>query len=182
MSESDSHFEAPDDSNREPIPEVLYSFYEERPFRLCTRCGESLIDFEEGYRLSKNFKKGEVIIEYALCYPCLEGMMDEASEKSKEALAKFHNDRFRDVSGFHECSLCERTRDQVTGDEYGLVGLCQGHDMIDSAMICIDCMNEMAEIISDETREKWDRFKDENFPGIPADFEPMPSRPTPVMI
>jgi len=30
------------EERREPIPRILYSFYEERPFRTCTRCGESL--------------------------------------------------------------------------------------------------------------------------------------------
>ncbi len=170
------------EENREPIPEVLHSFYEDRPFKSCTRCGESLADFEEGYRLSKNFKKGEVIIEYALCFPCLEGMMDEASDESKEALAKFHSERIRNVSGFDECSLCDRTMSEARGDEYGLMAMCHGTDMFDSAMVCIECMEDMAEIISDETRQSWDRFKEENFPGVPADFEPMPSRPGPVMI
>lgn len=169
------------EERREPIPRILYSFYEERPFRTCTRCGESLAEFEEGYRVSKNFKQDEVIIEYALCFPCLENMMNEASDESKAALARFQNDRLRDVSGFDECSLCERTMAEARGDEYALMAMCQGNDMFDSAMVCIDCMQEMAEIISDETRQSWNRFREENFPGVPADFEPMPSRPAPMI-
>ena len=170
------------EDNREPIPEILHSFYEDRPFKSCTRCGESLADFKDGFRLSKNFKQGEVIIEYALCFPCLETMMDEASDESKEALAKFHEERMRDVSGFDECSLCDRTMAEARDDEYGLMAICHGSDMFDSAMVCIDCIEDMAEIISEETRQSWDRFKEENFPGVPADFEPVPSRPAPVMI
>ncbi|NNE92298.1 MAG: hypothetical protein HKN23_11675 [Verrucomicrobiales bacterium] len=159
---------------REPIPEVLYSFYEERPFRICTRCGESLPEFDEGYRVSKLFKKGEVLMEYALCFPCLEAMMDETSEESKKRLNKFQAERFRNVSGFNDCNLCERTRDQARGDEYSLVGICQANDMLDSGMICIECMEEMAELVSEETRRNWDKFKEENFPGVPADFAPSP--------
>lgn len=165
---------------REPIPEILYSFYEDRPFLTCTRCGESLKDFPEGYKVSKNFKQGEVLIEYALCMPCMESMMDEASEESKRVLQEFQEERFRHVSGFDECALCEKTQATARGEEFGLTGICQGDEMIDSAMVCIECMEEMAEIISDETRGKWNRFREENFPGVPGDFEPMPEKPTPM--
>lgn len=168
--------------NREPIPNVLHSFYEDRPFVSCTRCGESLADFEDGYRISKNFKKGEVLIEYALCMPCLVGMLDEASDESKQRLAEFQEEHYRDVTGFEECALCEQTRDGVRNEEFGLVGVCQGDDMVDSAMICIDCMEAMAEIMSEETRRTWDKFREENFPGVPSDFEPFPPRPTPAVL
>lgn len=165
---------------REPIPEVLHSFYEDRAFKCCTRCGETLADFKDGYKVSKNFKQGEVIIEYALCMPCLENMMNEASEESRRVLDEYHRKHFRNVSGFDECALCEKTRESARGEEFGLSGICQGGDMLDSAMICIDCMETMAEIISDETRGKWNRFREENFPGVPGDFEPMPNKPTPM--
>lgn len=168
------------ESAREPIPSVLHSFYEDRPFVSCTRCGESLRHFEDGYRISKNFKGNEVIIEYALCIPCLTAMLDEASDESKEALADFQAKHYREVSGFNDCALCEKTLDDVRDEEYGLVGVCQGESMLDSAMICFDCMEAMAETMSEETRRTWDRFREENFPGVPADFEPFPSRPTPM--
>ncbi|MEM9018158.1 MAG: hypothetical protein AAGC68_14175 [Verrucomicrobiota bacterium] len=164
----------------EPIPNILHSFYEDRPFVSCTRCGESLKDFEDGYRISKNFKKDEVIIEYALCIPCLNAMLDEASEESKEALARFQAEHYRDVSGFNDCALCDHRLEDVKDGEYGLVGVCQGDSMIDSAMICLGCMEAMSEIMSEETRRTWDRFREENFPGVPADFEPFPSRPAPI--
>lgn len=169
----------PNTPEGEPIPSVLHSFYEDRPFQSCTRCGESLIHFPEGFRISKNFKKGEVLIEYALCLPCLDAMLDEASEESKQRLAEFQAERYREVSGFDECALCDRTREQVRGEEFGLVGVCQGDKMIDSALICIDCMEAMAETMSEETRRTWDKFREENFPGVPSDFEPFPARPEP---
>lgn len=168
---------------REPIPEVLHSFYEERPFVSCTRCGESLSDFKEGFKISKNFKRGEVIVEYALCMPCMEGMMDEASDESKRLIQEFHEERFReDADGFEECSLCEKRKDEARDDEFGLTGICQGDDILDRALVCVDCMEDMAEVISEETRGKWNRFREENFPGVPGDFEPMPDKPTPLLL
>ena len=35
-------------------------------------------------------------------------------------------------------------------------------------------MEEMNALVSEKTRRGWDRFVEENFPGVPADFEPMP--------
>lgn len=158
----------------EPIPEMLHSFYEERPFLTCTRCGESLADFEDGYRISKNYKKGEVLVEYALCMPCLLRMLEESSEESRRNLAKFHEARQRDVSGFDECAFCERTRAAARDEEFGIAGVCQGDLLLDSAMICVDCIEEMHDVLSEETKEVWRRFREENFPGVPADFEPFP--------
>lgn len=181
MSEVNNSADSSPQERRQSIPPILHSFYEERPFLTCTRCGESLQHFKEGFKISKNFKKGEVIIEYAFCMPCVERMMTEASEESRRSLQHFHETRFRNVSGFDECAFCESTRDTVRGDEYGLVGICQGDAMLDSAMICIDCMEEMSEILSDETRRKWTRYREENFPGPPADVEPLPEKLTPMI-
>ena len=53
-----------DESNNLPsekIPEELHSEYEERPFRNCTRCGETLLDYEDGYNVAKIFKSSETI-------------------------------------------------------------------------------------------------------------------------
>lgn len=165
----------------EPIPKVLHSFYEDRPFVSCTRCGESLADFKDGYRISKNFNKEECIIEYALCLPCLDAMLDEASEESKIALSKFQAENIRDVSGFDECALCDKTFDAVKGGDYSFAGVCVGDKMFDSAMICFGCMEMMAEVMSEETRRTWDRFREENFPGIPSDFEPFPNQGAPIV-
>lgn len=159
----------------EAIPALLHSFYEDRPFLTCTRCGESLADFAEGFRISKNYKRGEVVIEYALCMPCLLRMLDEASEESKRNLARFQGERQRDVSGFDECALCEKTRAEARNDEFGVVGMCRGDRMLESAMICLDCMEDMHAVLSEETRKTWDRFREENFPGVPSDFEPFPA-------
>jgi hypothetical protein len=182
MSESETEQEGegkePHRKSRVTIPEILHSFYEDRPFVSCTRCGESLAHFEEGFRISKNFKRGEVLIEYALCMPCLMGMLDEASDESKQNMAEFQAKHHREgITGFEECALCPRTRSEARNDEFGLVGVCHHEAMVDSAMICSECMEAMNGVLSEETRRTWDRFREENFPGVPADFEPYPAQP-----
>ena len=158
-----------------PIPQELYSFYENRPFRSCTRCGEGLYDFKHGYRVSKIYKGDEVIFEYALCTPCLHNIMEESSEESRKRLYDFQMSRLRKVTGFDECVLCDRLEEASMRSEYGLVGICLGEAIVEANKICGLCMEDMSELVSKKTRESWDRFVEENFPGVPADFEPFPS-------
>lgn len=160
----------------DPIPPELHSFYEDRPFRSCTRCGEGLFDFKNGYRVSKVYKGDEVIFEYAMCVPCLQNMMEESSEESRNRLYDFQMSRMRQVAGFDECALCDRGEESSPIPEYGLVGICLGEQIVEANKICGLCMGEMSELISKKTRESWDRFVDENFPGVPADFEAFPVR------
>jgi len=163
-----------------PIPRELYSEYEDRPFRCCTRCGEGLQDYENGYKVSKVFKDGEVIFEYALCFDCLDRMMEESSEESIQRLADFQNERIRpDVEGTYECALCESNRDTMRRQEFALVAACQALNLLESHLICIDCMEEMSSLVSEKTRNEWNRFVEENFPGVPADFMPTPTEGTP---
>ena len=165
-----------------PIPLELYSFYEDRPFHTCTRCGEGLYDFKNGYRVSKVYKGDEVIFEYALCVPCLHNMMEESSEESRQRLYDYQMSRLREVSGFDECALCDRENESSQPLEYGLVGICLGEAIVEANKICGLCMEEMSELVSKKTRESWDRFVEENFPGVPADFEPFPIRNAPTLL
>jgi len=167
---ADGEAPPPQGPGPKPLPEILHSFYEDRPFRTCTRCGESLEHFEEGYRVSKNFRKGEVIIESAFCMPCLNAMFEESSAESREAITRFHEAHARETVGFEECAFCSVRFEEVQDEEYGLVGICQGNDLHDSALICQSCTERIAELLSDETRRTWDRFREENFPGPPPEF------------
>jgi len=98
--------------------------------------------------------------------------MEEASVESRKKLTEFHMKHFRDISTLDECGLCENTAADT--DERGLVGICTDQNLLHSNMICSDCMMKQAELVSKQTRDVWDKFKDENFPGVPTDWEPMP--------
>lgn len=160
-----------------PIPEEMYSEYESRPFRSCTRCGETLHDFKEGYRISKVYRNGEVLFEYALCAPCFLGILEESSDETKEALYEYQKERIRMNTGAEDCVLCAKERDAVDNGEYALVAACLGGQLLDINMVCGHCIESMNGLVSKKTRDVWDRFVQENFPGVPADFEPMPTQP-----
>ena len=74
-----------------PIPEEMYSEYESRPFKTCTRCGETLFDFREGFRISKVYRKGEVLFEYALCAPCFLGILEESDKQDPFVCSGFNH-------------------------------------------------------------------------------------------
>jgi hypothetical protein len=157
-----------------PIPRELHSEYAGRPFRCCTRCGEGLLDYASGYKISKVVKQGEVIFEYALCYDCMERMVRESSTESMQRLSQFQSERLRPgVTGTGECALCVNRREDVA--EFALVGACIGTGLLESHLVCEDCMEAMSQLISEKTRSQWNRFVDENFPGVPADFVPAPA-------
>jgi hypothetical protein len=166
-----------------PIPQELYSEYEDRPFKTCTRCGETLADFEDGYRISKVHRAGEVLFEYALCGPCFLNIYEESSDETKIALYQYQRDRLQEnVAGGEACALCAKEKDQIENDEFALVGACHSHLLLDINLVCGPCVEDMNRLVSKKTRDVWDRFVQENFPGVPADFEPMPSEPAPFLV
>ncbi|MGI9243478.1 MAG: hypothetical protein ACR2RV_21945 [Verrucomicrobiales bacterium] len=158
----------------EPIPEELHSEYEERPFKLCTRCGETLVDFEEGFQIAKIFRSGEAVFEYALCLPCHSAMQDEFSDETKQAMERFFSENAKIHLGIRTCAICETGRDALEKDEYALTGICGGELMVQGVMFCAPCIEQTNELVSKKTRDVWSDFIDENFPGVPADALPDP--------
>lgn len=167
-----------DATSPQPIPKEFYSEYEERPFRTCTRCGETLSDFIEGFQLAKVLKRGEVVFEYALCHPCHTGMVDEFSEESRRALEEFYTEQMTTGLGANTCTICQRDRSDLSEPEYTLGAVCQGSEMLEALMICAPCTEKSNSVISKKTQGIFGDFINDNFPGVPADALPDPSQLT----
>jgi hypothetical protein len=164
--------ESPDGS----IPRELFSEYEGRPFLCCTRCGERLQDFPQGYKVSKAVRNGEVTFEYALCFPCLEAMVNDSSVESRQRMAAFQEERLRPGTvGMEACAFCGCSRAEAEKGDHVLVGACQSQTLLASHLICGSCLEDMSDLASEATRRGWRRFVDENFPGCPPDLEPEPT-------
>ncbi|MFT5412509.1 MAG: hypothetical protein ACI8XO_004885 [Verrucomicrobiales bacterium] len=160
----------------EPIPEELHSEYEERPFKTCTRCGETLVDFDEGYQVAKVFRAGEAVFEYALCLPCHSSMQDEFSTETKQKMEAFFSENAKTHLGIRTCAICEIEREALPQEEYALTGFCGGELMMQGVMFCAPCIERTNDLVSKKTRDVWRDFIGENFPGVPADALPDPSR------
>ena len=158
------------------IPKELHSEYEERPFRNCTRCGETLVDYDEGYHVAKIFKSSETIFEYALCFSCHSGLINEFSEDSKSALEEYYAEHMRAKLGLSGCGLCGLSKSEFLNIEYSIGALCHGEVMLEGFVICAPCMDSTNSLISDKTQRIWDDFLSENFPGVPANALPAPGK------
>ena len=165
-----------EDDSDHLIPSEFYSEYEERPFRSCTRCGESLKEFEDGYQVGKVYRRGETIFEYALCHPCHVNMMDEVSAESRERLEAFQTEHLQLNLGRQFCGVCGISRSDIPDQEYSLAGIFEGIALVHSLTICGSCTEHMNSLLSQKTRDVWRDFINDNFPGVPADAMPDPNK------
>lgn len=160
-----------DDTPPSPIPRDLHCEYEDRPFRHCTRCGETLHDDHGGFQISKAYKNGECVMEYALCDHCRTTMMEEFSQESKKRLSEFQDDHVDLERGLQHCSVCGQGRDGNGTDDYVITGICEHESLLHSIMICGSCADGVQGVLSSKTKDTWRRFVDENFPGPPSEGE-----------
>ena len=165
-----------EDESQPMIPEEFYSDYEERPFVTCTRCGERLQDFEDGYQVAKMYRRGEAIFEYAMCHPCHVNMMDEVSEESRDRLEAFQAEHLQLNLGRQFCAVCGVSKDDIPDQEYSLAGIFEGLALVHSLTICGGCTEHMNSLLSQATRDVWRDFINDNFPGVPADALPDPDK------
>jgi len=156
-------------SDNEPpaIPPELQSDYTDEPFSHCTRCGEGLKDFPGGFQISKAWKRGECVFEYALCDHCRTQLMEEFSQESKARLGQFQDEKVSFEHGLERCSVCGLERDGHNASEFVLTGVCEGDKLLHGLMVCGKCGEQTQELLSTHTKDTWRRFRDENFDGPP---------------
>ena len=57
-----------------------------------------------------------------------------------------------------------------------MAALCYGVQLIDRPLlVCEECMLEINEKMSEQTRGRWREFVDTHFPGVPANSMPTPT-------
>ncbi len=156
------------------VPKELHSEYTDEEFKSCTRCGESLADFPGGFQVSKAWKNGECVFEYALCDHCRNALMMEFSPESKKRLAQFQDEHVKFDGGLDNCSVCGTPKEAHNDSDFVLTGVCEGDRLLHGLMVCGKCGEQTQEMLSAHTKDRWRRFRDENFPGPPGDevFEP----------
>ena len=170
------------------IPEAFHSFETDSPFTNCCDCGCDLVTSGEMYMVQKNFSGTECMMEFALCSNCKEGLDEQISDESKEAMYDFlfdHAEMVEPPIGYtaeqalgqiEECLTCGKKRSDC--GEYTYAGLFIGHYLIPGPMpmmICDDCQEIISEGMSDHTKDVRDKFYQENFPGPPSEVD-LPTR------
>lgn len=173
------------------IPKQFYSDAEGKPFENCQVCGKFLLDEGTSYVVEKAFKnyKGydfnTTLFEYAICLDCHAEVQKSMSEESMKNLQQYYmriiaekgnkpivinlnNFRLDDW-----ISKCFFTNDDVKSmGEYQLVAQFNGSKMTMNPPMVVgeSAMEQMAELLSNETIEEMNGFK-QQFLGPDPELE-----------
>ena len=166
------------------IPKIFYSEETSLPFRNCIDCDCELLLGEVPYTVQKIFVRDEAVFEYAICTPCAEKLRAELSKETLVAFQQFLSSAadFSNRIGFvrepdaydwdewiESCLVCQKPRSDCY--RFSLCGLLTGSKLMLAefpAIVCEDCEKKLGELTSKETRDRWDRFVEENFDGPPG--------------
>lgn len=156
------------------IPEILHSDYRKDEFQECLKCERQLQKIPGVYEIQKIYRQGRPIWEHAICSRCGEEMIEEYSDESLDRIQQFMSRVNLREESMEHCHLCESSVN--TGNEHMISTICSQDRMIMSPMIlCVDCLDQMNELLSSETRDSWDEFVRDHVPGLPAQQEPSPA-------
>lgn len=147
------------------------------------------------YIVNKAYSGDECVFEFAMCLDCREALNAALSEKSRVAMFDFMHDNMDmekreeelgtdspDDDYIAHCATCGKSK--TDSASYSLGAMFQSHHMIKGPfpmLICDDCEIKIADTISEETRDTWDKFITENFPGPPSEVK-LPSGSKPVLV
>jgi hypothetical protein len=153
-------------------------------FSHCLCCKLPLVEIADPWLVNKEFRRGECVMEYAICQECRDQVTDELSEESKESVRGFlereidWEARMREfmlapqvTDRFDACIACCAPRESLEG--FGISALFDagGSPVVGPLplLICQPCVGRMTAGLSEESRGVWRRFLAENFEGPPGD-------------
>lgn len=184
-----------------PVPKLFWSEYSDAPFARCVDC-DCELGASDFYLIQKCYVGTEPVFEFAICSACRARVSARCSAETNRAVQAFlmqflsrRERSFEDLDDvddalarcLDECIVCSRARSSC--HRYNIGGLFHLSDLVvqltpqaqSPLMICQDCETSMSELVSQQTRDTWDRFVEENFDGPPGVDIDLPTG-TPVLI
>lgn len=161
--------------------ETLGLDHEGKPFENCIDCNKTF-HTDESYvvekvvRLYPELNKEIVIVEYAMCQHCVQQKTQELSKESLQAMQSFLKENTRYPSYTNQGFQCLVTGTPITECvEYQIGGMVLGGlpDKRTLFMISGKVMEQMNELISNETRGFMDDFTNTHF-GLPPELKNKP--------
>ncbi|MEN8249023.1 MAG: hypothetical protein ABFS32_08830 [Bacteroidota bacterium] len=178
------------DSQFVPIPKDFYAFDTDKPFTNCLVCQRELLTGEVDYFIEKairNYKDHEVsdiVYEYAICVHCAQDMNGQMSAESMQNIQDYfgrqpefllkvydHNakwEELEEISLPDECVITMQPKSDL--DEYMIYGHFRGDKMVKSSMPYLlsgQVMDEISDLLSNQTIDQLDGFMGEYFGGPP---------------
>lgn len=172
------------------IPHLFHSLEHDEPFQTCLACERHFLDIAEPYSITKAYRGAECVFEYALCQSCRQEVSSEFSPASRETIERFFEKRVdlparaekigsvqNHAPWLAHCLTCQSPLEQL--QEYVIAAMARGNEMLYSPypmMVCGSCEKMIQSSLSKSTRERWDGFIRDHFPGPPADaLDPAPA-------
>lgn len=174
------------------IPTIFYPFESTEPFNECKVCGIDLSIGSTDYFVEKAVKNNveyqvqDVVFEYAICSSCAQNMQKSISQESMHSMQVYFSEQtsFMNKMQAHQqgngkiqdemLTTCALTNEPISlMSEYMLFGHFRGDKMIGTTMPYIlggKVMDELAELMSNETIDEMNKFKDQYFGG-PVELE-----------
>jgi hypothetical protein len=178
------------DSNLSSIPEEFYSFESEQPFEKCLICKADLLSGDVDYFIEKAIRNyhehnvSDVVYEYAICWQCAHDMNGQMSAESMQNLQEYFSGQELFLKNLEEynrnwpsqegspipskCIITGQAKSQL--DEYMIYGHFRGDKMVKSSMPYLlsgKVMDEVSDLLSNQTIDQLDDFMGEYFGGPP---------------
>lgn len=186
----------------EGVPVFFHSYETDQPFTACTFCKLPLSRFlrygvEKVFKQNRTLNSKEIVYEYAICWGCATSMGAEISKDSKVAISKLfeeHNTHLQHKleylhttekyildSWLERCSLTgKETR---LCEEFAVSAIIEENKLVyeHSPMVISDeFMLKLQDVLSAETKESFDRFREQLVDG--PSIEDLIFSPTPGLI
>ena len=179
------------DDSHIPIPKVFFSDLTGVPIDQCISCECDLIKENKPYLIEKALKPYDgyqsysTVFEYAICMPCAQKMQSSISKKSKINMQNYFSQNasyFRravqtldiDADVMTKLDTCMIKNIPVKDlGECQIYAQCIGDRLIMGElpyMISGEVLDEVVELLSAQTLDDLDRFKDEVVGG-PSEFQ-----------
>lgn len=186
------------------IPRLFYDSITNQPIQQCQVCERNLLDgvnylIEKVFRRSTISRRFQVLFEYAICTDCAMKLYASYSQKSRENLERYYHEHLYDrlsenlsISIETEADVAEiLSHCAFTGkhvnelDEYQIVGRFDGNYLITDIppiMMSVDALDDLTDLLSDQTLEMLDDFTGKYLSGPPEFRDLFKPRSRPVLI
>ena len=150
------------------VPDDLHSDYVGGAFETCSICDQAL-PAAEAYEVQKVMRAGECIFEMAICLRCVRGLMKDYSEESLAVIAEIGEQGIGRASR-GSCEFCSVPREGV--HEYTSIAVCRTDFLLTPLItLCEECVDGLHAKLSKTTRDRFEEFIRDNFPGVPEGMD-----------
>lgn len=178
--------------NLQEIPQIFHNSETGAPIERCLMCDTYLLDDKE-YIIEKAMVNypgtgtTDLIWEFAMCMSCMDSVMSEYSKESHQAMNEYFMDNmnlarqnqlardgnFDADEWLKSCLITGKTKNECS--QFQLTVQCKGAKAIFNRtpfMISDEAMDVVTQLLSNETIDAMNKFRDEHFPP-PEDLSPL---------